>query len=62
VRLTLTLLAIAVVWSGFILWTVHKLWRKPADPIAAGIIRRQSLCVTLLTPDEFNASNITQIG
>jgi hypothetical protein len=30
--LTLPQLAIPVVWSAFILWTVRKFWRTPKDP------------------------------
>jgi hypothetical protein len=31
-RLTLTKILIPVVWAGFILWTVRKLWRSSKDP------------------------------
>ncbi len=31
-KLTLELAAYLLIWAGFILWTVRKLWRSPDDP------------------------------
>jgi hypothetical protein len=33
--LTLTQVVIPVVWAGFIMWTIRKLWRSSKDPALA---------------------------
>jgi hypothetical protein len=49
-KLTLELAAFLLIWSGYILWTVRKLWRSPDDPAEARFyrwVRTLSICMTI---------------
>jgi hypothetical protein len=49
--LTLTKILIPIVWAGFILWTVRKLWRPSKDPALAKYeigARLSGIAITLI--------------